>query len=214
MKHIARYRDFGVVRESIEDHDQEMDDLKHLVDLGFAEPSELKTLHRQRYAVPRREEFLTLLRGVFAELSITPIDYTTARQEKNGTYFFQLTPAQAEKVLFRYPLPNGLTQYQVKRMRRMLEEMSLNRSKLASIDRIRTWKHWDGSNVTAKLFQYFVYPGDLRNASYDGRPNSSSIVKFDGAQGADALLARFIYQVALDIYPWNPFDELLKRTQA
>jgi hypothetical protein len=53
MKHIAKYR--GIM-ESEEDLDQEMEDLKHLVDLGFAEPGELKAMHRQRYAVPRREE--------------------------------------------------------------------------------------------------------------------------------------------------------------
>lgn len=212
MKHIIRYGDWKRLIESDSEQDQEMEDVRQLVDLGLVDDAELKSLYRQRYSVPRREEFLRLLATMFAELGIQPIDRTTQRQQRNGTYFFQLTPAQAERVLFEYPLPDGLAQSQEKRMRRMLETMRPNRSTLASINKVRTWKNWDGSQVTSNMLQYFVYPGDLRNAAYDGRPNSSSIVKFDGTQGAEAMLARLIYQIALDVYPWNPFDELLRRT--
>ena len=189
--------------ESEEDLDQEMEDLKHLVDLGFAEPGELKTLHRQRYAVPRREEFLTLLRGVFAELGITPTDYTTARQEKNGTFHFQLTPAQVEKMLYMYPLPQGLTGKQLSRMGRLMREMEPLRDLLRAKTGIDTWKNRYGDQSRSSQFQYFVYPRDIRGASFDRHPNSSGFLKFDGYKSADEILARFIYQLALDAHPWT-----------
>jgi hypothetical protein len=200
MKHIAKYRG---LRESEGDLDQEIEDLKHLVDLGFAEPGELKAMNRQKYGTSRREEFLALLRGVFAELGITPADYTTSRQEKNGTFYFQLTPVQVEKMLYEYPLPQGLTGKQISRMGRMLREMEPHRDLLRAEEEIKVWQDRYGSMTRSSWFQYFVYPQDIRTASYDRQPNSSGFLKFDGSQGADEILARFIYQLALDAYPWT-----------
>lgn len=200
MKHIAKYRG---LHESEGDHDQEIEDLKHLVDLGFAEPAELKDLHRQKYSVPRREEFLVLLNQVFSELGITPFNYTTSRQEKNGTFYFQLAPAQVEKMLFEYPLPQGLTSAQGSRMGRMLREMEPLRDRLRAERDIKMWDNPYGGKSRSSWFQYFVYPRDIRGASYDRHPNSSGFVKFDGYQLADEILARFIYQLALDAHPWT-----------
>jgi hypothetical protein len=200
MKHIAKYRG---LQESEGDLDQEIEDLKQLVDLGFAEPGELKTMHRQRYGTSRREEFLALLRGVFAELGITPTDYTTARQEKNGTFYFQLTPAQVEEILFRYPLPPGLTSKQLSRMGRLMREMEPLRDLLRAKTTIDTFQNRYGDPGRSSQFQYFVYPQDIRTAAYDRHPNSSGFVKFDGQLLADEILARFIYQLALDAHPWT-----------
>jgi hypothetical protein len=200
MKHIAKYRG---LRESEGDHDQEMEDLKQLVDLGFAEPGELKAMHRQKYAVPRREEFLAQLAQAFNELGITPSDYTTSRQRKNGTYYFQLAPAQVEKMLFEYPLPQGLTGAQASRMGRILREMEPHRDLLRAKTAIDTWQNRYGDQSRSSQFQYFVYPRDIRGASFDRHPNSSGFVKFDGYQSADEILARFIYQLALDAHPWT-----------
>jgi hypothetical protein len=200
MKHIAKYRDWRGIQESEEEKDQEMEDLKHLVDLGFVEPAELKDRYRQKYAVPRREEFLAKLRQVFRELGIKPFDYTTERQRKNSTFYFQLTPAQVEKILYNYPLPAGLTGAQASRMERMLREMEPFRDKLSTRNIIETWPNtpeWRSSR-----FQYFVYPRDFRGAARDKQPNSSGFVKFDGYQSTDEILARFIYQLALDAHPW------------
>jgi hypothetical protein len=200
MKHIAKYR--GLL-ESEGDQDQEIEDLKQLVDLGFAEPGELKAMHRQKYGTSRREEFLALLRGVFAELGITPTDYTTARQEKNGTFYFQLTPVQVEEILFRYPIPPGLTGKQLSRMGRLMREMEPLRDLLRAKTTIDTFQNRYGDPVRSSQFQYFVYPQDIRTAAYDRHPNSSGFVKFDGQLPADSILARFIYQLALDAHPWT-----------
>jgi hypothetical protein len=199
MKHITKYRDWLQVLES----DQEMEDLERLVDLGFAEPGELKAMRRQKYAIPRREEFLTLLRGVFSQLRITPFDYTTSRQEKNGTFYFQLAPAQVEKILFEYPLPQGLTSAQASRMGRMLREMEPHRDLLRAEKNIKVWSDRYGGTSRSSQYQYFIYPRDIRGASFDRHPNSSGFLKFDGHQSADEILARFIYQLALDAHPWT-----------
>lgn len=200
MKHIAKYRG---LHESDEMVDQEMDDLKQLVDLGFAEPGELKDRHRQKYAVPRREEFLAKLNQAFSELGIRPFDYTTDRQRKNGTFYFQLAPAQVEKILFEYPLPTGLAKSQVSRMERMLREIEPLRERLRAKTGIEMWDNRYGDRSRSSWFQYFVYPRDIRGASFDKHPNSSGFVKFDGYQSADEILARFIYQLALDAHPWT-----------
>ena len=200
MKHIAKYRG---LRESEGDLDQEIEDLKQLVDLGFAEPGELKAMHRQKYGTSRREEFLALLRGVFAELGITPTDYTTARQEKNGTFYFQLTPAQVEGMLYRYQLPTGLTGKQLSRMGRLIREMEPHRDLLRAEKGIKMWQDRYGGTSRSSWFQYFVYPQDIRTAAYDRHPNSSGFVKFDGQLQATQILARFIYQLALDAHQWT-----------
>jgi len=200
MKHIAKDR--GLM-ESEGDLDQEMEDLKQLVDIGMVEPDEFNARVKQKYGVSRREEFLALLRGVFAELGITPTDYTTARQEKNGTYFFQLTPAQVERLLFRYPLPQGLAGKQTSRMGRLIREMEPHRDLLRDKTSIDTFQNRYGDQWRSSWFQYFVYPQDIRTASYDRHPNSSGFVKFNGQLQASEILARFIYQLALDAHPWT-----------
>ncbi len=189
--------------ESEGDHDQEIEDLKHLIDLGFAEPGELKAMHRQKYGTPRREEFLARLREVFGQLGITPVDYSTSRQQKNGTFHFQLTPAQVEKMLYKYPLPQGLTGKQLSRMGRLVREMEPLRDLLRAKTSINTFQNRYGDPIRSSRFQYFVYPQDIRTAAYDRHPNSSGFVKFDGYQSADEILARFIYQLALDAHPWT-----------
>ena len=199
MKHIAKYRG---LHESEGDHDQEIEDLKQLVDLGFAEPVELKTRISQKYGLPRREEFLAGLMGIFSQLGITPFDYTTSRQQKNGTFLFQLAPAQVEKILFEYPLPQGLTSAQTSRMGRLMREMEPLRDKLRAKSEIQMWDNPYGGESRSSQFQYFVYPRDIRGASYDRHSNSSGFVKFDGQLPADSILARFIYQLALDAHPW------------
>ena len=201
MKHIIRYGDWQKLVES--EHDQEMEDLKHLVDLGFAEPGELKAMYRQKYAAPRREEFLTRLAQVFSELEITPSDYTTDRQRKNGTFYFQLAPAQVEKMLYEYPLPQGLTSVQASRMARMLREMEPHRDLLRAEKGIKAWQDRYGNTSRSSQYQYFVYPRDIRGAAYDRQPSSSGFLKFDGYRSADEILARFIYQLALDAHPWT-----------
>lgn len=201
MKHIAKYGDLRRVHESEED--QEMEDLKHLVDMGFAEPHELKDRFREKYSVPRREEFLTKLTDAFGQLGIRPFDYTTDRQRKNGTFYFQLAPAQVEKLLFEYPLPQGLTRPQSSRMERMLREMEPLRDRLRAKREIDAWQDRWGGTSRSSWFQYFVYPRDIRGAAFDRHPNSSGFVKFDGQQSADEILARFIYQLALDAHPWT-----------
>jgi hypothetical protein len=203
MKHITRYKDWTRAFES--EGDQEIEDLGRLVDLGLAEPDELKAMHRQKYAVPRREEFLQRLGEMFRELDIQPKDYTTPRQQRNGTYFFQLTPAQVEKILFGYPLPQGLAPKQESRMRRMLGDIESVREKLRARDEIETWESGPYGRqllVNSSRYQYFVYPADLRGAAFHKQPNSSGHFKFDGLQSADAMLARFIYQLALDTHSW------------
>jgi hypothetical protein len=183
-----------------EEFDQEMDDLSRLVDLGLAAPGELANMRRTKYGSQYRTQFLDRLNSMFEQLGIEPADYTTERQRKNGTYYFQITAAQAERIIFNYPLPAGLTGAQGSRMSRMLREMEPARKKLRRMVQIDTRKIYNGTTVRSSRYQYFVYPGDIRTASWDKSPNSSGFVKFDGLMEPDAILARFIYQVALDTY--------------
>jgi hypothetical protein len=197
MKHINHYHDWQRVHESEED--QELEDLKHLVDLGFAEPHQVKAMYREKYAVPRRVEFLAKLRGAFAQLGIEPNDLTTPRQAKNGTFFFQLTPAQVEKLLFEYPLPKGLSRRQESHLRNTLDGLSPQREEMRKRDKIDQWGiPGPGGMRRSHRYQYLVLPRDMRGTSWDRTPTSSGFMKFDGDKDVDWLLARFIFQLALD----------------
>jgi len=204
MKHISHYHDWKRLHESEEEPnpDQGLEDLRSLVDLGFAEPHELKAYYKQNYAEPRRQEFLTSLIAMFTQVGVDPIDLTTSRQAKNGTYHFQLTPAQVERLLFGYPLPSGLPHRQAARMQRRLQELASVRGQMRKKKRVRT-KDLNGRAWTSSKYEYWVYPGDVRNASFFGKPNSAPFVRFDGELAGEAMLARFIYQLALD----SPTDE-------
>lgn len=198
MKHITHFNQWSRLHESEED--QELEDIRRLVDLGLADSSELSRHYRERYSLPRREGFLALLSGMFSELGIEPFDYTTPRQRKNGTYYFQITASQAERILYDYPLPAGLTGSQGSRMQRMLREMEPARQELRGLDQVDTQHPYTGATIRSSRYQYFVYPGDIRTASWDKSPNSSGFIKFDGSKEPEAILARFIYQVALDTH--------------
>jgi hypothetical protein len=195
MKHIIKYR--GILHES-EELDQEIEDLKHLVDLGMVDSQELKDRRRQKYGASLRDEFLARLDQVFRELGITPFDYTTDRQRKNGTRLFQLAPAQVEKLLFEYPVLTDLPSAQGSRMRRLLSEIEPYRDILSSKSEIFFHEAY-----RFPQFQYYAYPRDIRGTSFRGGPNPSGFVKFDGDKSADELVARFIYQLALDTHAWT-----------
>jgi hypothetical protein len=106
-------------------------------------------------------------------------------------------------MLYMYPLPQGLTGKQLSRMGRLMREMEPLRDLLRAKTGIDTWKNRYGDQSRSSQFQYFVYPRDIRGASFDRHPNSSGFLKFDGYKSADEILARFIYQLALDAHPWT-----------
>ena len=206
MKHIERYQDWKGLHESEEETapDQRLEDLKSLVDLGFAEPHELKAYYKENYAGPRRQEFLSRLTEMFRQVGVDPIDLTTARQAKNGTYHFQLTPAQVERILFGYPLPSGLVARQASRMQRRLKQLEGVRKEMKKVKNVTIYNNSTFTYVSSR-YEYWVYPGDVRNAASYGRPNSAPFIRFDGELTGEEMLARFIYQLALDspAETWN-----------
>ena len=86
-------------------------------------------------------------------------------------------------------------------MGRLMREMEPLRDRLRAKTSIDTWENRYGTRSRPSQFQYFIYPQDIRGASYDRHPNSTGFVKFDGQIPADQILARFIYQLALDTHP-------------
>ena len=206
MKHIERYQDWKGLHESEKtDPDQRLEDLKSLVDLGLAEPHELKAYYKENYAEPRRQEFLSRLMEMFGQVGVDRIDLTTARQAKNGTYHFQLTPAQVERILFGYTVPSGLAARQVTRMQRRLQSLEGVREEMRKGQEVRQYDFGGHTKYNSSRYEYWVYPGDVRNAASYGQPNSAPFIRFDGGLTGEEMLARFIYQLALDspVETWN-----------
>jgi len=207
MKHIDRYRDWKRLYESEEEAapDQGLEDLKSLVDLGFAEPHELKAYYKENYAGPRRQEFLSRLTEMFGQVGVDPIDLSTARQAKNGTYHFQLTPAQVERILFGYTVPPGLAARQATRMQRRLQRLEGVRKEMRKLKKVSNYNYGGAFTYVSSRYEYWVYPGDVRNAASYGQPNSAPFIRFDGELAGEEMLVRFIYQLALDspVETWN-----------
>ena len=200
MKHVDSYHNWKRLQESEEETapDQRLEDIRNLVDLGFAEPHELKAYYKENYAEPRRQEFLSSLMEMLRQVGVTPINLTTARQEKNGTYHFQLTPAQAEGILFGYTVPSGLAARQVTRMQSRLQKLEGVRKEMRKAKTVAEYDFGGHTKYMSSRYEYWVYPGDVRNASFYGQPNSSPFIRFDGKVTGEEMLARFIYQLALD----------------
>ena len=57
-------------------------------------------------------------------------------------------------------------------------------------------------------FEYWIFPGSFRPSGHFGEPTSSETVKFSDGMDPQAVMARFLYQVALDAdakaWYWNP----------
>jgi hypothetical protein len=136
---------------------------------------------------------------MFRQVGVNPINLTTARQEKNGTYHFQLTPAQVERVLFGYTVPSGLAARQATRMQRRLQRLEGVRKEMKKLKKVSTYNyHYETFTYVSSRYEYWVYPSDVRNAASYGQPNSAPFIRFDGGLTGEEMLARFIYQLALD----------------
>ena len=187
--HVIKYSQWSRVHES--DHDQRYEDIKTLVDLGLAEPYELDNYRKSTYGSTVRVEFMEKLRGMFRDLGINPKNMTTPIQRRRDTYVFQLSPAQAVKILFEYGLPERKSRNRATRMSRLLDRVRPHIDDLIALGN-RTVTN--GSTV----YQFFIMPADARLAVTYGKPSANRFMKFDGVDDADDLLVKFVNQVALE----------------
>ena len=183
MKYLKPYRLF----ESAE----ELAAAKRMLDLGLIEPEDFKQkLQQLGLDKQYRSEFVAALRTLFADLGIEWRDWATDRQAKNGTVVLKLSPADAAELLFTADLPKGLSPTQETRYRNIKTEM-------------RQWQRqmeMETSTEGRSPFEYWIFPGSLRNSGRIGSPSSNRQVSFDGLTDAGTALARFMYQVALDAH--------------
>jgi hypothetical protein len=157
----------------------------------MADPSEIAFYHRSNYARPAREEFVNKLYRMFQELGITPKYTTTSRQTKNGTIVFQLSPEQAVKILFEYPMPTGKSKNRRTRLAAALEKIRPHIEALIALGD-RTLHN------RSSAYQFFIMPSDARLSVTYGEPSANRFMKFDGSDDADDLMMKFIGQVAYE----------------
>ena len=183
MKYLKPYRLF----ESAE----EIAAAKRLLDLGLIEPQDFKQKIRELGLDKQyRSEFVAALQTLFADLGLEWKDWATARQQQNGTVVLKFSPADAAEILFTADLPKGLSPAQEARYAKIKREM-------------QQWQRQmeiETSTEGRSPFEYWIFPGSLRNSGRIGSPTSNRQVIFDGLTGPDAALARFMYQVALDAH--------------
>ena len=164
---------------------------KRLLDLGLMEPADYKQkLQDLGLDKKYRSEFVAALQTLFADLGLEWKDWATARQQQNGTVVLKFSPADAAEILFTADLPKGLSPAQEARYAKLKMEM-------------QQWQRQmeiETSTEGRSPFEYWIFPGSLRNSGRIGTPTSNRQVIFDGLTGPETALARFMYQVALDAY--------------
>lgn len=183
MKYITSYR--------LWESQEEVDAAKRMLDLGLIEPQDFKQTLRDTGLDKRyRSEFVEALKALFSKLGIEWKDWATDRQAKNGTIVLKFSPADAAEILFTADLPKGLSPTQEARYAKIKTEM-------------RQWQRqmeMETSTEGRRPFEYWIFPGSLRNSGLIGSPTSNRQVVFDGLTDPTTALARFMYQVALDAH--------------
>jgi hypothetical protein len=178
---------------------EEVDQAKRLLDLGLMEPQDYKQKLRElgwdkRY----RSEFVESLEKLFADLGLEWRNWATDRQKANGTVLLKFSPADAVELLFTADLPSGLTPRQEVRFRNIKERLV----------GVRREMEMDSTVRGRSAFEYWIFPGSFRPSGHFGEPTSSETVKFSDGMDPQAVMARFLYQVALDAdakaWYWNP----------
>ena len=195
MKHIATYQNWNRLTEN---EKASLEDLKYLVDLGLADNLEYLTRRREELGPLVFRDFIKGLNRLFAQHGVVPEDQTTPRQQKNGTWILQLSPAQAEKILFGVDssLMSHLKPSLKDKWTRLLGSIEPARAKMQEGTRpVTTPGHWHG---TVSLFQYFIRPSGFYYTFAHLEPTSGADVKFDGSATAEEALARFVYRLAMD----------------
>lgn len=195
MKHITAYQNWTRLTENEE---ASLDELKYLVDLGLADDLEYLTRRRAELGPLVFQDFIKGLNELFAQHGVVPEDLTTPRQRKNGTWILQLSPAQAEKILFGVDpgLMSHLKPSLKGRWTRLLGSIEPARSEMREGTRsVTTPGHWHG---TISPFQYFIRPSGFYYTFAHLEPTSTADFKFDGSVTAEEALARFVYRLAMD----------------
>jgi hypothetical protein len=181
MKYITKYR----LWESAE----EIAAAKRMLALGLIEPEDFKQkLQELGLDKQYRSEFVAALKTLFVDLGIEWRDWATDRQEDNGTVVLKISPADAAELLFTADLPKGLSPAQEARYAKIKRDMVQFRRQMEMETSLRF------------SFEYWIFPGSLRNSGRIGQPTSNRQVTFDGLTEPAAALARFMYQVALDAH--------------
>ena len=183
MKYLKPYRLF----ESAE----EIAAAKRMLDLGLIEPQDFKQKIRELGLDKQyRSEFVENLEKLFADLGLEWKNWATHRQQKNGTVLLKFSPADAAELIFTADLPKGLSPAQEARYAKIKMEM-------------QQWQRQMEIETSAEgrsPFEYWIFPGSLRNSGRIGSPTSNRQVIFDGLTRPETALARFMYQVALDAH--------------
>lgn len=181
MKYLKPYRLF----ESAE----EIAAARRMLALGLIEPEDFKQkLQELGLDKQYRSEFVAALKTLFADLGLEWRDWATGRQADNGTVVLKISPADAAEILFTADLPKGLSPAQEARYAKIKGEM-------------QQWqRQMEMETSLSSSFEYWIFPGSLRNSGRIGQPTSNRQVIFDGLTEPGTALARFMYQVALDVW--------------
>jgi hypothetical protein len=181
MKYIKLYR----LWESAE----EIAAAKRMLALGLIEPEDFKQkLQELGLDKQYRSEFVAALKTLFADLGLEWRDWATARQADNGTVVLKLSPADAAEILFTADLPKGLSPAQETRYANIKRDM------------VGFRRQMEMETSLISSFEYWIFPGSLRNSGRIGQPTSNRQVVFDGLTEPGAAVARFMSQVALDAH--------------
>ena len=183
MKYITKFR--------LWESQEEVDTAKRLLDLGLMEPADYKQKLRELgWDKKYRSQFVEELEKLFADLGLEWKNWATHRQQKNGTVLLKFSPADAAELIFTADLPKGLSPAQEARYAKIKMEM-------------QQWQRQMEIETSAEgrsPFEYWIFPGSLRNSGRIGSPTSNRQVIFDGLTRPETALARFMYQVALDAH--------------
>jgi len=183
MKYITKYR----LWESAE----EIAAARRMLALGLIEPEDFKQkLQELGLDKQYRSEFVAALKTLFADLGLEWRDWATARQADNGTVVLKISPADAAELIFTANLPAGLSPAQEPRYANIKRDMV----------QLRRQMEMQTSIEGRSPFEYWIFPGSLRNSGRIGQPTSNRQVTFDGLTEPAAAVARFMYQVALDAH--------------
>lgn len=189
----------GVEADRVTESAEEVAAARRMLDLGLIDTADFtRSAKETGLASEIRLGFITLAKALFRDLGLEWRDVATPRQAANGTVVLQFSAADAAEILFTAGVPTGISPSQRARFNNIISALRpLQRAMEMETD----------PNERGP-FEYWIFPGSLRNAARRGVPTSNRQVEWNGLSTPEEALARFLYQVALDAHGrswrWRP----------
>jgi hypothetical protein len=168
-----------------------LEDLEQVAHYGLVDTRVLNA----RRAPIWRGEFLENLDSTFKNLGIAPKDWSTPRQEKNGTRVFQLTGEQALRLILSRDGVPGAGANRDRKFRKMTAYLATAPDGAWNRPSILRNDYWWTS-----LYQYTITQSAVKYNYEHLTPSSETVVKLDGSLTPSEMLDLFIYRIALNAY--------------